>query len=352
MTSVSGRATGEPALPPLARLAPVRSPVTIRDAFGTALVELGRQDPRVVVLDGDLANSTKVDAFADAYPDRFFEMGIAEQNMIGVAAGLASAGLVPFATTFAAFAAFRDLDQVRVVVAQTRLHVVIVGAYSGLLVGRPGKSHVCLEDLALMRALPGMTVLAPGDAVEARLAVFAAAQHPGPVYLRLTRGPSPTLFADDHELRIGRAVLLREGRDVALITTGMQAARTLEAAELLAAEGIDALVLHLPTVKPLDGDAVVEAARITGAIVTAEDHSVIGGLGSAVAEVLGERLPTAMRRVGTMDVWAESASDEALLEKYGLTAGHVADAARGLVHGSRSRRGNPAPDAQEQEASR
>ena len=329
------RATDRPAaprgLPPLARLAADRTPVTIRDAFGAALLELGGRDPRVVVLDGDLANSTKVDGFADAFPDRFFEMGIAEQNMIGAAAGMATAGLVPFATTFAAFAAFRDLDQVRVVVAQTRLHVVIVGAYSGLLVGRPGKSHVCLEDLALMRALPGMTILAPGDAVEAGLAAGAAAAHDGPVYLRLTRGPSPTLFAADHELRIGRAVLLREGRDVTLITTGMQAARTLEAAEQLAAEGIDALVLHLPTVKPLDADAVVEAARRTGAVVTAEDHSIVGGLGSAVAEVLGEHLPTPLRRVGTRDVWAESATDDALLEKYGLTAGHVAAAARSLL---------------------
>ena len=352
MTPTAGRPHVDGALPPLARLASDRSPVTIRDAFGAALVDLGRQDARVVVLDGDLANSTRVDGFADAFPDRFFEMGIAEQNMVGVAAGLATTGLVPFATTFAAFAAFRDLDQVRVVVAQTKLHVVIVGAYSGLLVGRPGKSHVCLEDLALMRSLPGMTILAPGDAVEARQAVFAAAEHNGPVYLRLTRGPSPTLFADDHRLQVGRAVLLREGHDVALITTGMQAARTLEAAELLAADGIDALVLHLPTVKPLDGGAIAEAARITGAVVTSEDHSIVGGLGSAVAEVLGERLPTPMRRVGTMDVWAESAPDEALLEKYGLTARHVADAARALVRDTHGQRGKPARDAHGQEAPR
>lgn len=318
-------------LPPIARLAADRTPVAIREAFGAALVELGRDDPRVVVLDGDLANSTKVDGFADAFPDRFFEMGIAEQNMAGVAAGLASAGLVPFSTTFAAFAAFRDLDQVRVVIAQAKLHVVIVGAYSGLLVGRPGKSHVCLEDVALMRALPGMTILAPGDPVETRLAVRAAAAHDGPVYLRLTRGPSPTVFAPDHELRIGRAVLLREGRDVALLTTGMQLARTLEAADLLAADGIDALVLHLPTVKPLDEGAVVEAARRTGAVVTAEDHSIVGGLGGAVAEVLGERLPTPMVRVGTRDVWAESAPDDALLKRHGLTPRHVADAARSLI---------------------
>jgi transketolase len=318
-------------LPPLARLSDDRTPVPIREAFGAGLVELGRADPRVVVLDGDLANSTKVDGFGDAFPERFFEMGIAEQNMMGVAAGLATTGLVPFATTFAAFAAFRDLDQVRVVVAQAKQHVVIVGAYSGLLVGRPGKSHVCLEDIALMRALPGMTVLAPGDPVETRLAVMAAAAHPGPVYLRLTRGPSPTLFGPDHALVVGRAVLVRDGRDVALLTTGMQLARTLEAAELLAADGIDALVLHCSTVKPLDEPAIVEAARRTGAVVTTEDHSIVGGFGGAVAEVLAERLPTPMRRVGTRDAWAESAPDEALLERHGLTARHVAEAARDLL---------------------
>jgi transketolase len=329
------RAPAGGALPPLAGLAADRTPVAIRDAFGAALVELGHDDPRVVVLDGDLANSTKVDGFADAFPDRFFEMGIAEQNMIGVAAGMATAGLVPFATTFAAFAAFRDLDQVRVVVAQAKLHVVIVGAYSGLLVGRPGKSHVCLEDLALMRALPGMTVLAPGDPVETRLAVRAAATHDGPLYLRLTRGPSPTVFAPDHTFEIGRAVLVRDGRDVALVTTGMQLARTLEAAELLAADGIEALVLHLPTVKPLDELAVVAAARRTRGVVTSEDHSIVGGLGGAVAELLAEHQPTPMVRVGTRDTWAESAPDDALLERHGLTARHVAAAARSLV-GQRS----------------
>ncbi len=330
MTAAPATRQAGPLGPLIARPAERRE-VAIREAFGAALVELGEQDARVVVLDGDLANSTKADAFADAFPDRFFEMGIAEQNMIGVAAGLASAGLVPVAVTFAAFAAFRDLDQVRLVVAQTRLHVVIVGAYAGLLAGRPGKSHVCLEDVALMRALPSMTVVAPADAVETRRALFAAAEADGPVYIRLARGASPTLFAADEGPWDGRPSLFRDGRDVALLTTGAQTARTLEAAELLAADGIDALVLHVPTIKPLDADAVVEAARRTGAIVTAEDHSVVGGLGSAVAEVLAERLPTPMRRVGTQDVYAESGPDDALLEKYGLTAGHVAEAARALL---------------------
>jgi transketolase len=326
-----GTDPGAGPLPPLEPLAEIRTPVQMRVAFGEALVELGRLDPRVVVLDGDLANSTRADAFADAFPERFLEAGIGEQNMVGMAAGLATAGLVPFATTFAAFAACRDLDQVRVAVGQTGLHVVLVGGYAGLLAGRLGKSHVCLEDVAIMRAVPGMTVLAPADAVEARAAVMAAAAHDGPVYLRLLRGATPTLFRPGHELRIGSAVLVRDGTDVALVTTGPQLARCLEAADALAAAGIEALVLHLPTVKPLDEPAVVEAARVTGAVVTAEDHSIIGGLGGAVAEVLGERLPTPMRRVGTRDTWAGSGHDEPLLEAFGLTARHVVDAAWTLL---------------------
>jgi len=327
---------------PLGRLAPratVAREVTTRTGFADALLELGRTDPRVVVLDGDLANSTKVDAFADAFPERFFEMGIAEQNMVGVAAGMATAGLIPFATTFAAFAAFRDLDQVRVVVAQSKLHVVIVGSYAGLLAGRPGKSHVCLEDVALMRALPSMTVLCPGDTVEARGAVLAAAAHDGPVYLRLARDPSPVLFGDAYRFEIGAPVLLREGGDVAILTTGLQTHRALAAADALARDGVDALVLHLPTVKPLPAAAVLEAAQRTGAVVTAEDHSVVGGLGSAVAEVLGEGRPMPLLRVGTRDVFAESGPNDALLEKHGLTAGHVATAARAVM----ARRDRPSP---------
>lgn len=313
-----------------ARLDPERRPASMRDAFGAALVELGRSEPRVVVLDGDLANSTRTDAFADAFPQRFFEMGIAEQNMIGVAAGMATAGLIPFAVTFAAFASARDLDQVRLVVAQTRLHVVVVGAYAGLLASRLGKSHVSLEDVALMRALPGMRVVAPADAVEARVELRRAAAAEGPVYIRLARGEVPTLFASADECD-GMPVLLRDGSDVALVTTGAQAHRTLEAAGLLARDGIDALVLHVPTIKPLDADAIVAVAGRTGAVVTAEDHSVVGGLGSAVAEVLGERLPTPLARVGTHDVAVESGRDEDLIERYGLSAAHVASATRELL---------------------
>lgn len=310
---------------------PMDPGVPIRDVFGSALLELGAVDRRVVVLDGDLGNSTKIDSFADAYPDRFFQMGIAEQNMAGVAAGMALSGLVPFMVTFAAFAAFRDLDQIRVSIAQTRAHVVIVGGYAGLLASRAGKTHVCLEDVALLRAIPNMTVLAPGDPREVRQAVVAAANLAGPVYLRLSRDAAPAVLPDDYEFEVGRAVVVRDGDDVAVVTSGSQLGRTVAAAELLAAVGIEALVLHVPTIKPIDEAAIVAAARRTGAVVTAEDHSIIGGLGSAVAEVLAERIPTPLRRVGTADVAIESAPNDDLLRKHGLTPERTAAVARELL---------------------
>jgi transketolase len=312
----------------------------MRDVFGDAILSLGARNPRVVVLDGDLGNSTKVDAFAEAYPDRFFQMGIAEQNMAGVAAGLALAGLIPYVTTFAAFAAFRDLDQVRVSIAQSRAHVVICGTYAGLLASKAGKTHVCLEDLALMRAIPYMTVLSPGDPREMIQAVELAADLPGPVYIRVSRDPAPEVLPDGYHLHIGKAVVVRDGGDVALITTGAQLGRTVAAADRLAAEGIHALVLHVPTIKPIDVAAIVDAARRTGAVVTAEDHSIVGGLGGAVAEVLGEHAPTPMRRVGTADVAAESGANDELLRKYGLTADHVVAAAREVMT-----RRRPGPEA-------
>lgn len=302
-----------------------------RDAFGDTLLELIAADERVYVLDGDLANSTKADQVALHRPDRFLQMGIAEQNMMGVAAGMASCGLVPWLSSFACFLVNRDLDQVRVVVAQPGLNVKLCGAYSGLLTGKTGKTHQEVADLAVMRSMPGMTVIAPADAVEVRLAMLAANAHDGPVYLRLTRDPEPVIFAEDYDFAIGRAVVVREGGDVTLISTGAQTVRCLEAAELLAGEGIAAHVLHVPTVKPLDADAVVAAAERTDRVVTAEDHTVIGGLGGAVAEVLGERRPTRMRRVGIGDCFGESAANADLLAKYGLTPRHVAEAARRLL---------------------
>jgi transketolase len=305
--------------------------VALRQAFGETLVELGGLYPDLLVLDGDLANSTLADRFAQTYPDRFLAMGIAEQNMAGTAAGLATLGFIPWISTFAVFAAKRDLDQVRVVIAQPGLNVKITGAYSGLLTGFTGKTHQSAEDIAVFRAMPNMTVLAPADATEARLAMHAATAHHGPVYLRMTRDPSPVIFGPDYRFEIGRGYVVREGSDVAIISTGVQTTRALEAADILAAEGVSAHLLHVPTLKPLDEEAVVEAAARTGAVVTAEDHTIIGGLGGAVAEVLGERHPTPMRRVGLRDTFGESGPNEALLEKYGLTARHVAAAARELL---------------------
>jgi transketolase len=305
--------------------------VALRQVFGETLVELGGLYPDLLVLDGDLANSTLADRFAQAYPDRFLAMGIAEQNMAGTAAGLATLGFIPWISTFAVFAAKRDLDQVRVVIAQPALNVKIQGAYSGLLTGFTGKTHQSAEDIAVFRAMPNMTVLAPADATEARLAMHAATVHRGPVYLRMTRDPSPVIFGPDHRFDIGRGYVVREGRDVTVISTGVQTTRALEAADILASEGVSAHLLHLPTLKPIDEQAVVEAAARTGAVVTAEDHTIIGGLGGAVAEVLGERRPTPMRRVGLRDTFGESGPNEALLEKYGLTARHVAAAARELL---------------------
>ena len=305
--------------------------IPLRVAFGEALVELGAANDRVVVLDGDLGNATRVDMFADAHPSRFLQMGIAEQNMAGVAAGLAATGLIPFVTTFAAFATNRDLDQVRVTIGQTKLHAIVIGGYSGILTSRTGKTHQAIEDLAVFRTMPNMTVLAPADATETRKAVFAAAEEvSGPVYMRLTRDASPVLFGDDHDFDVGRGVVMRQGSDVALISTGVQTFRTAIAADLLEADGVSVHHLHLHTIKPLDEAAVIEAAA-TGAVVTCEDHSIIGGLGGAVAEVLSEQRPTLMRRVGVRDVNIESAPNEALLEKYGLTPRHVVAAAKEIL---------------------
>jgi len=308
-----------------------RPMAALRDVWGETLCELIARDPRVLVLDGDLANSTKADMVAERFPARFLQMGIAEQNMAGVAAGLATVGFVPWISSFAVFLAERDLDQIRMTIAQTGLPVKFGASYSGMLTGYTGKTHQSVEDIAIMRAMPKMTVIAPADAEECRQAMQVATDLPGPVYFRLTRDPSPAIFDENYRFELGKGVVLREGGDVALISTGVQTTRALAAAETLAAAGIDAYVLHLPTIKPLDEDAIVAAAARTGAVVTAEDHSIVGGLGGAVAEVLSERRPTMMRRVGIRDTFGESGPNDALLEKYGLTARHVAHAARELL---------------------
>jgi transketolase len=313
--------------------------VAMREAWGNTLVELAADFPDLLVLDGDLANSTRADIFAAAVPDRFFEMGIAEQNLIGVAAGLATLGFVPWISTFAAFLAKRALDQIRVVVAQPGLNVKLCGSYSGILTGKTGKTHQSVQDIAIFRAMPGVVTIAPADANELRGAMRAMMETPGPTYLRLTRDPSPVIFPPDHQFQIGRGVLVRDGGDVGLVSTGVQTVRTIEAADQLAAEGISAAVLHLPTLKPLDVEAIVTLAERTGATVTAEDHSIIGGLGGAVAETLAEHRPTPMRRIGWQDVFGESGPNDALLEKYGLTPRHVAAAAVELLRQRQSAAG-------------
>ncbi len=305
--------------------------VPMRDAWGEGLKTLGAEYPDLLVLDGDLANSTKADIFADAFPDRFLELGIAEQNLVGVAAGLATLGFVPWISTFAAFLAKRALDQIRIVVAQPHLNVKLCGSYSGILTGKTGKTHQSVEDLAIFRAMPGMVTIAPVDANELLGAMRAMMEHDGPVYLRLTRDPSPLIFPEDHRFEIGKATLLRDGADIGIISTGVQTIRALEAAELLAARGVSASVLHVPTLKPLDIEAIVAIAERTGALVATEDHSIIGGLGGAVAETLAEHLPTRMARVGWRDTYGESGANDALLEKYGLSAHHVATAATSLL---------------------
>lgn len=300
-----------------------RTNEALREVWGQTLCDITKAGANTVVLDGDLANSTRADIFAECFPDRFFEMGIAEQNMAGVSAGLATLGFTPWLSSFAAFLTSRDLDQIRVVIAQPGLDVKICGGYSGILTGKTGKTHQSVEDLATFRALPGIDVIAPADGQELRASMRAIAVSGRPTYLRLTRDASPVIFPPDYEFEIGKARLLRDGSDLGIISTGVQTVRVLETAELLAQRGFEAAVLHVPTVKPIDIDAIVSVAERTDLIMTAEDHSIIGGLGGAVAEVLGEHRPTLMKRIGIQDRFGESGPNDALLEKYGLSIDYM-----------------------------
>jgi transketolase len=303
----------------------------MREAFGETVTALADDDPRIVVLDGDLGTSTRAEVFQRGHPERFLQMGIAEQNMLGVAAGLASCGLVPFVSTFVAFAVVRPLDQIRVLIAQPRQNVKIIGGYSGLFVGAAGKSHQVVDDISIMRAMPGMITVSPADDVEAGLVIRWAAGYDGPVYVRLVRDATQRLFDDAYAFAPGRAVVVREGSDVTLVSTGAQTPRVVDAAGLLAGIGISAHVLHVPTLKPLDVAAIVEAAERTDLVVTIEEHSVIGGLGGAIAETLGEHRPTSVRRLGIQDVFGESASNADLLDRFGLSAERVAEQVAVLV---------------------
>lgn len=297
----------------------------MRDVFGETVTELANDDPRILMLDGDLGSSTKADVFERAHPGRYLQMGIAEQNMLGVAAGLASVGMMPFISTFVAFAVVRALDQIRVMIAQTGLNVKIIGGYAGLFVGRAGKTHQIVDDMSIMRAMPGFVVLAPADEVETAQVLRWAHSYDGPVYVRLVRDATQRLFDGSYAFEFGKAVVVRQGSDLTLISTGAQTPRVVDAADLLAAQGIDAHIIHVPTIKPFDVTGIVAAAERTGFVVTVEEHSIIGGLGGAVAETLSEHRPTVVKRIGLHDVFGQSGGNDDLLNFYGLSAPRVAE---------------------------
>ena len=293
--------------------------IATRDSYGNALAQLGTEHPEVVVLDADLAAATKTGIFKKAYPERFIDCGIAESNMIGVAAGLAAAGIVPFASTFAMFAAGRAFEQVRNSIGYPHLNVKIGATHAGISVGEDGATHQCNEDIALMRTIPGMVILNPADDVEAKACVKAAYEYNGPVYLRFGRLAVPVINdRPDYKFELGKGVVLREGKDVTIVATGLCVSSALEAAEKLAADGIDAKIINIHTIKPLDEELIVAAAKETGKVVTVEEHSVIGGLGSAVCDALAEKCPVPVKKIGVQDVFGESGPAVALLAKYKL----------------------------------
>ena len=302
-----------------------------RDAYGLALVELGKENENVVVLDADLSKSTKTCNFKEAYPERFFNMGIAEQNLLGTAAGLAASGKIPFASSFAVFAVGRAYDQIRNSIAYPKLNVKIAATHAGITVGEDGGSHQMIEDIALMRALPNMTVIVPADGVETRAAILAAAEYKGPVYIRLGRSKVETIFDENYKFRLGKGVVVKDGTDVTLIACGIMVEVALRAAELLAGDNISAAVVNISTIKPIDAALITKMAEQTGAVVTCEEHNIIGGLASAVAEVLVEKCPVPMERVGVEDKFGQSGLPDELLKAYGLTAEHIAEKAKAAI---------------------
>ncbi len=299
-----------------------------RDAYGKALVELGGRYKDMIVMDADLSGSTKTGEFAKVYPERFFNAGIAEQNMMSIAAGIASTGKLVFASSFAMFAAGRAYEQVRNSIGYTRLNVKIGATHAGMSVGEDGATHQCNEDIAIMRTIPGMTIINPADATEAYAAVIAAAEHNGPVYLRLGRLAVPVINGEDYKFTIGKGVLLREGSDVTIIATGLMVNEALLAYDMLKAEGINARIVNMHTIKPIDKDIITESAEKTGAIVTAEEHSVIGGLGGAVAEVICENRPVPVLRVGTEDTFGVSGPAVDVLKHFNLTSEQIVNKAK------------------------
>ncbi len=302
--------------------------VATRDSYGAALTELGAQYDNLVVLDADLAGATKTGTFKKAFPDRHFDFGIAEANMVCAAAGMSTTGLVPFASSFAMFAAGRAFEQVRNSIGYPHLNVKIGATHGGISVGEDGASHQCCEDFALMRAIPGMTVICPADDVEAKAAVKAAYEFDGPVYLRFGRLAVPVFDSEDYKFQIGKGEIVKDGTDVAIIANGLLAYEAIRAGELLAEAGINAMVINMATIKPLDEELVLEAAKKCGKVITCEEHSIIGGLGEAVCGVLSEKLPTPVRRIGVNDEYGHSGPAVKLLEQFGLTAEHIVEVAK------------------------
>ena len=302
-----------------------------REAYGAALKELGRTNPDVVALDADLAGSTKSAMFGNEYPDRFFDMGIAEADMIGTAAGLAACGKKPFASSFSVFVTGRAFEQIRNSVCNAGLNVKVVGSHAGPSCGEDGSSHQAVEDIAIMRSLPNMTVVVPADDVEAYSATLALAQHEGPAYLRVARLASPTIHKEGHVFELGKGEVLREGDDVTIVACGMMVPRALQAADELSQEGISAQVVNMATIKPIDADLLVECARHSGKVITIVQGTIVGGLGTAVAEVLSERYPVPVRRIGMPDVFGTSGPGDKLLDHFRLNAEHIIEVAHELV---------------------
>lgn len=302
-----------------------------REAYGEALIELAETNPKIVALDADLAKSTTLIKFMRAYPDRFFECGIAEQNMMDIAAGLAASGKICFTGSFAIFACGRAFEQIRNTIAYPNLNVKICPTHAGVTVGADGASHQTVEDIALMRAVPNMKVITPADYYEAKSAIKKSVEIPGVVFIRLSRSKIPSMFDDNYRFELGKAVKLKDGTDVTLLAVGVMVKECLAASEELEKDGINAEVINVSTLKPLDEEMIINSARKTKAIVTAEEHSIIGGLGSAVAEVLGEKAPTPMIRIGIQDVFGTSGSATELLKHFGLTAKDISKAAKKVV---------------------
>ncbi len=304
--------------------------VATRDSYGAALAALGAEHPDLVVLDADLAGATKTGVFKKAFPDRHFDFGIAEGNMMAAAAGMAAAGLVPFASSFAMFAAGRAFEQVRNSIGYPNLNVKIGATHGGISVGEDGASHQCCEDFALMRSIPGMTVICPADDVEAKAAVKAAYEYQGPVYLRFGRLAVPVFHSEDYQFVIGKGEVIQDGTDVAIIANGLMVYEAIQAGEALKEAGINACVINMPTIKPLDEELVLAAAKKCGKVITCEEHSIIGGLGEAVCSLLSEKLPTPVRRIGVNDEYGHSGPAAALLKQFGLSAEHIVEVAKEL----------------------